>query len=324
MMQDLTDRDLKGFWSTFLAPSLSSRIAKGLKETGFKCLNKDSPEEYTKVRVLVRPENVKKIIVLAFDKNLNSLAPESDSDDRKNAIKQILSAKTLNDVLPFDIGGFKMSYRKMLLKVHPTKNSHPKATDALKKLNDAFERLSTGSRGSEPALKITSTPSRLTRKPPKVISVTDNFTKVCTVTMVTEKDLDIRAYLNSFDKQEDELSERIRNVLNNCWENMDAEGGIADPDSRTGLKFEMVEQVQDRIYFAKEVIFQGKPEILEVCFYNKMRMKVYGDDWKESQEIEINFGESSSSFTGERIIMIVVTFITKIIMIIIDLIRIQY
>ena len=28
----------------------------------------------------------------------------------------------------------------MLLKVHPTKNSHPGATDALKKLNDAFER----------------------------------------------------------------------------------------------------------------------------------------------------------------------------------------
>ena len=31
-----------------------------------------------------------------------------------------------------------------------------------------------------------------------------------------------------------QLSERIRNVLNNCWENMDAEGGIADPDGRTG------------------------------------------------------------------------------------------
>jgi len=31
-------------------------------------------------------------------------------------------------------------------------------------------------------------------------------TKVCTVTMVTEKDLDIRAYLNSFDKQEVNLT----------------------------------------------------------------------------------------------------------------------
>ncbi|XP_023348834.1 uncharacterized protein LOC111717566 [Eurytemora carolleeae] len=302
MMQDLTEMDLKGFWSVFLDPSLSSRIAKGLEETGFNCLNKDSPEEYTKVRVLVLSENVKKYVVLALDKDLNSLAPEADSrlsDDKENAIKQILSAKTLNDVLPAG-SSLKMSFKKMSLKVHPDKNSHPGAKDAFKKLNDAFERLSTGSRGSEPALEITSTPSRLTGKPPMVISATYNFTKVSTVTMVTEKELDIRAYLNSFDTEEDELSERIKNVLNNYWENMDSKGWIADPDGRTVLKVELVKQIQDRIYYAKEVIFQGKPEILEVVFY-KMRIKLYGDDWSERQEIDINFGDSSSSFTGHEL-----------------------
>jgi len=34
----------------------------------------------------------------------------------------------------------KMSFKKMSLKVHPDKNSHPGAKDAFKKLNDAFER----------------------------------------------------------------------------------------------------------------------------------------------------------------------------------------
>ncbi|XP_023331500.1 uncharacterized protein LOC111703703 isoform X2 [Eurytemora carolleeae] len=302
MMKDLKQNNLKGFWSAFLNPGLATRIAKCLEDSGFICLNKDNPETFTKVHLLVWPENIRKHVVLALDKDLNSLAPEADnrlSDDKENAIKQILSAKTLNDVLPAG-SSLKISFRKMSLKVHPDKNSHPGATDAFKKLKDAYQ---SGSRGSELALKITSNPSTSTGKPPKVISVTTNRRKVCTVTMVSENQLNIRAYLKTYDKKEDssaQLSERIRNVLNNCWENMDAEGGIADPDGRTGVKIELVKQILDRIYYAKEVVFKGNPEILEVCFY-KMRTRLHGDTWNECLEIEINFGDSSSSFTGNEL-----------------------
>ena len=41
-------------------------------------------------------------VVLALDKDLNSLAPEADnrlSDDKENAIKQILSAKVMSTEL---------------------------------------------------------------------------------------------------------------------------------------------------------------------------------------------------------------------------------
>ena len=43
-------------------------------------------------------------VVLALDKDLNSLAPEADnrlSDDKENAIKQILSAKVMSTEMRF-------------------------------------------------------------------------------------------------------------------------------------------------------------------------------------------------------------------------------
>jgi hypothetical protein len=33
---------------------------------------------------------------------------------------------------------------------------------------------------------------------------------------------------------QDGINERIRNVLNNCWEKRDSKGGIADPQGQTG------------------------------------------------------------------------------------------
>jgi hypothetical protein len=33
---------------------------------------------------------------------------------------------------------------------------------------------------------------------------------------------------------QDGINERIRNVLNNCWEKQDSKGGIADPQGQTG------------------------------------------------------------------------------------------
>ena len=34
-----------------------------------------------------------------------------------------------------------------------------------------------------------------------------------------------------------------------------------------GVKIELVKQIQDRVYFAKEVVFKGNPEVLEVEFF---------------------------------------------------------
>ena len=303
LLADMNQEDVRGYFNTFLTTSMVARMTKGLEDSGFECLNKDQPEAYTIVHLMAGPENLVASVVLALDKNLDSLPVEEDlrlSKDKEDAVKNILEAKTLGEVIPGD--KLKVSFRKLSLKVHPDKNSHPGATNAMKKLNDAYSKLSNGAHNGSPALEIDTTNPSLTKagKPPKVISVTTNKRKVCTVSMVTENRLNLRAYLKTYDKEKcgDHLSGRIRNVLNTCWENMDDEGGIADPDGRTGIRIKLVKQVLHKMYFAKEVVFNDKTEMLEVCIV-KMRKKLHGENWTESVEIDINFGEVTEDATGK-------------------------
>ena len=53
--------------------------------------------------------------------------------------------------------------------MHPDKNSHPGATEAFKRLKDAYERLTNGEPGTASVLAIGQPTAG--RKPPRVISV---------------------------------------------------------------------------------------------------------------------------------------------------------
>jgi hypothetical protein len=56
--------------------------------------------------------------------------------------------------------------------VHPDKNSHPGASEAMKRLNNAFQRLEKGEPRTRPVVAVAIPQQRKeAEKPPKVISV---------------------------------------------------------------------------------------------------------------------------------------------------------
>ncbi|XP_023349382.1 uncharacterized protein LOC111718110 isoform X2 [Eurytemora carolleeae] len=101
-------------------------------------------------------------------------------------------------------------------------------------------------------------------------------------------------------KSGDQLSKKLKDILNQCWMNRDAEGGIAEPEAQTGLRFNLVKQVLHKMYFNKSVMFKDKPEVLQVCI-NKLRRKQAGQEWCDSLEIDVHFGEFTSDVKGSEL-----------------------
>ena len=259
---------LKPVYVTFLNPSLRDNLLAAMKTNGFENLNEDAPEAFTIVHLYVGKEKAIFSVKLALDENLEEIKDEKSdarySEEKKTAIERVFRATTVGEVLA-GTGSPKLIYRKLTLLLHPDKNSHPGATEAFKKLQHAYETISGGKSKLANALKITSPKAASNGKPPKVLNVKTDKTKICTLTTFSDAALDLRASLVTYAKDPDGLSQHVRNALNECWEKRDSEGGIPLPDGKTGICINCIKQVTASHIWAKEITTSHGTYLLEAA-----------------------------------------------------------
>ena len=147
---------LRPIFQPLLEPSVCEEITRNLQTEGFVCLNPKDPERFTIVHLLAGEKRVYFSVTLALDDNMEQLTPEADSrldDDKKKALDNVLRAKTIGEVLDTNTN-YKLAFRKLSLLVHPDKNFHPEATEAFKKVQNAYEEFKKGCFSGHSALKI--------------------------------------------------------------------------------------------------------------------------------------------------------------------------
>ena len=287
---NLKDYHFRPVYITFLNPAYLDQILAKLKEKGFSCLNEGIPEAYTTVHLYVGAEKAQFSVNLALDENLEEFKDNSTdsrlSIDKKKAIERVFKAKTVGEVLE-GTGSAKLVYRKLTLLLHPDKNSHPGATEAFKKLSDAYEAVKSGKSRSTPALAIDAPENGPESKPPKVISVKTAKTKICTVTTFSAALLDVRASLVTYASDPNGLSRHVRTVLNSCWDKRDSRGGIPSPDGKTGVYISCVKQVTASHIWAKEVETHLGTALCEVTV-KEIREKIDNQaEWQECVEVDM-------------------------------------
>jgi len=301
------ETSLKPLFITFLNPLFRDKLFDNMTKYKFEYLNKDDPEAFTTVHLYAGMEKKHFSVKLALDKNLLEFKEGKDdmrlSDEKKEAITRIFKATTVGEVLS-GAQSVKIIYRKLTLMLHPDKNSHPGATEAFKKLQDAYNAINDGKSKSTPALKIESpqtdtkdlffsspkieSPQTDTKdKPPKVISVVTDKTRLCALTVLSDAVLDVRTSIVSYAKDPENLSQHVRDVLNKCWEERDEQGGICTPDGKTGIYIDCVKQVTAKHVWVKEITLSGGSFLLEVIV-NEIREKITNQkNWKECIEVDL-------------------------------------
>ncbi|KAK2197721.1 bifunctional DnaJ domain/Chaperone J-domain superfamily/DnaJ domain [Babesia duncani] len=78
--------------------------------------------------------------------NINGATSSSATPEQESVCKQVIKAKDYYDMLNVSHSAttddIKRAYKKLALKLHPDKNPHPQASEAFKKLSQAFQCLS--------------------------------------------------------------------------------------------------------------------------------------------------------------------------------------
>jgi hypothetical protein len=117
---ELTTRQLRPFFNSFPLESAKPVLVERLDRLGYQLMNKtDCPDSYTIVHLMAGRENVFASVTMAVDADLQPLKSHEDSrlsEAKRRVVEQILSAKTLSDVLP---GPFtlKVAFRNLSLQV---------------------------------------------------------------------------------------------------------------------------------------------------------------------------------------------------------------
>ena len=237
---------LRPMFQPLLAPLVFEEITRNLQTEGFVCLNPKDPERFTTVHLQAGVKRVYFCVTMALDENLEELTPEADSrldDEKKTAIEKVFRATTIGEVLDTNTN-YKLAFRKLSLLVHPDKNSHPGATEAFKKVQNAYEEFKAGCFSGHSALKIEQPETIKLSPPPKVVSVKTNKKKISNITFFSSAPLNLRASVTVFEEDAEQLTEHVREVLASSWERRDEQGGIATTGRETGLFIHMIKQVK--------------------------------------------------------------------------------
>ena len=126
-----------------------------------------------------------------------------------------------------------------------------------------------------------------TSKPPKVISVKTEKNKICNITFFSGDALDMRASISSFKEDVNKLSDHVRDVLNDCWDKRDTEGGIITPDGNSGIYIQCIKQVTAAHIWLKVVETDFGEAVFEVKV-KEMREKIEVQaKWQECVEIDM-------------------------------------
>eukprot|EP00092_Neocalanus_flemingeri_P000553 GFUD01000587.1.p1 GENE.GFUD01000587.1~~GFUD01000587.1.p1 ORF type:complete len:544 (+),score=139.17 GFUD01000587.1:25-1632(+) len=272
-------------YSNALKKSLYPEVTKNLQLLGFSNLNSGSPEQFTIVHLLAGDNQERFSVVLALDENLEELSQKSDSrlsDEKKKAIENVFKAKTIIEVMGNTHMYPKIAFHKLSLLLHPDKNSHPGSTDAFKKLQHAYQEMTAGKSHSTNALNIGKVPATKANviRPPKVISVKVQKRKVANITFFTSNILDMRMALTTFKEDPNKLTNHVKDVLNECWDNR-------DPDGKSGIYIQCLKQVTAGHIWVKPIETKYGEAILELKI-KEMREKVENQkDWQECVEIDM-------------------------------------
>jgi len=136
--------------------------------------------------------------------------------------------------------------------------------------------------------------------PPIVTSVITQKDKLCTLSMITDNTLDIRANLRTYHKEQTGcgLPDGVLSTLMDCWRNRDEEGRIAEPDQQTGITMKLLKHVDQKLIFLKEIEMDGHAELLEVNIF-RIRSKLLHSEWRNILEVDINLGGQSNLTVDE-------------------------
>merc|ERR1712226_581361 len=313
----LRQMKLKSFYVPNLKPDNYEILRRKLEKLGFEDINAQNPDSYTVVHMDVNrnSESVHYSVTIAVDKELNSHQQASDdfrlSAEKKTAIDKVLGAKSIGEVFPgVEQSKLKMSYLKQTRLLHPDKNLHAGAADAFKVLKDAYEKLTDGSRPSEPVIRVESSISfgssgSRDSKPPKVIEVRSNKLRLCTLTTVGDNDFDLRGSLVGFEEEDVNLSNEVRDIVNKCWDERGASGKL--PMSSGGSLFiQSVKQAVEIHNWFKEIQFEGRSQMLQVKV-KKLRLKQRMEmDWESAVEVDFKFptdpqNKNCTKFTAKQL-----------------------
>ena len=284
-------KNIQPVFSNALKREFCQHLAKSLQIHGFSNLNEGSPEQFTRVHLIAGEQEEQFSVDLALDEHLQELDENSDlrvSEDKKKAVESIFKARTILEVMGNTELKPKIAFYKLSLLVHPDKNAHPGATEAFKKLQHAYEKMSAGEKDSSAALDIGNiTQLKGAGKPPKVISVKVKKRRVANITFFTSEILDTRMSLTTFQENPEKLTSHIRDVLNNCWEKRDLEGGIPTPDGNSGIFIRCLKQITAGHIWVKSIKTVYGDAVIEVKV-KEMREKIDNQkDWQECLEIDM-------------------------------------
>ena len=306
---------------TFFTPDLHSKyiklVNKRLVDLEFENLNEGSPETYTTVHLNVGTKQIPFSVVLALDKNLETPKEATDdprlSDAKKNAIRKILDAATIGDVMGIsNYDKLKTIYLRMSFTVHPDQNLHPGATEAFKKLNDAYEKLTAGEPLNSKSLLVENNAHKDSTEdskklPPKVVSVKANKIRMCVATTLSAKDLDVRSTLIGYEEDKENLSDHVREAVNLCWDERDSSGKIPTPKGKQQIHIRSVKQVLEVNDWAKEIPYAyggDKTALLEIKI-KKLRERSDKDaKWNECVAIDLELNcefNKREHLTGESL-----------------------
>ena len=114
-------------------------------------------EQFTIVHLIAGDQQEQFTVALALDEKLEEVVQTIDqriNEEKKTDVENVYKAKTIQEVMGKNNLNPQISFHKLSLLLHPDKNSRPGATEAFKKLQHAYEKISAGEKAGTRALDI--------------------------------------------------------------------------------------------------------------------------------------------------------------------------